>query len=233
MKKLLEYHEISARDIGVIFVFVLTGCVICFLFKKDGGDIVLWCLAGIIPVIFSWLSARSHKLKIASELLAAQYFTNFLEPVCQHIKDHAGITLADGSTYPECKVTVVIPDKIGNDINRQLADLKQRLAGSASQKIKSEVIECAGRPRNMMIDVSAKGGILDFPTTLSGINTAIAEIYPDVFSEGSEKYDRLRDRALSFFTAKIDGMMKRSPYYEDCIRVVTEKELLAGYAEHV
>lgn len=233
MKKLLEYHEITKRDLGIIAVFLLTGCVICFLFKKDGGDILLWCLAGIIPVIFSWLSARTHKLKIAAELLAAQYFTNFLEPVCQHIKDHAGITLSDGSAYPECKITVVIPNKIGSDINRQLADLKQRLSGSAPEKIKSEVIECAGRPRNMMIDISTPGGILDFPTTLSGINTAISEIYPDVFSEGSEKYDRLRDRALQFFTAKIHGMMKRAPYYEDYIRIVTEKDLLAEYAEHV
>lgn len=231
MRKFLEYHEVTRKDVAAILVVLTLGFAVCTIFRKDYGDVILWCLAGIIPIVFSWMSAKTHKLKISAELLAAQYFANFLQPVCRHLKDRPGIALADGTDWPRCTVTVVIPDRISDDINAQLTELKDRLREISAGEIKTEMVECAGRPRSMMVDVATQRGILDFPTILSGINIAIAEIYPGIFSEYGEKYDKIRDTALRIFIAKIKSTLRRYPAYESLVSITHEKDLVTEYAK--
>ena len=54
-----------------------------------------------------------------SATLASVYYENLIIPICRYIIDNNGFT-KDGTHYKKCRINVIVPDKINQDVNLQL-----------------------------------------------------------------------------------------------------------------
>jgi len=130
-----------------------------------------------------------------SATLAAVYFENLVNPICKYVVENGGFSV-DDKLYTKCKINVIIPERINNDVNFQFEKLKSEMS------TKNVSFRYAGRPRNISIDTQASDDTLefiDFPTIITGINYAISNLLPNDFTKLSPDYDAILDRELGRF----------------------------------
>lgn len=149
-----------------------------------------------------------------SATLAAVYFENLISPICKYVVENGGFTV-DDKLYSKCKINILIPERINNDVNFQFEKLK------AGMTTKNVSFRYAGRPRNISIDTQASGDTLefiDFPTIIAGINYAISNLLPNDFSKLSPDYDAILDRELNRFITTIKLLLIKNGY-DDMVNI--------------
>lgn len=156
-----------------------------------------------------------------SSTLAAVYYENFVKPTCLYIIQNNGISDDDGQKYEDCKIKIIIPERLTLDVNSQFQTLKK------SFQTKKISFDYLGRPRNIDIETLIKDGklfVIDFPTVLSGINYAISNLLPHDFNAMSEDYDLILNREFDRFIYTLNKLALRDGY-NNLITVINEKDL--------
>jgi len=155
-----------------------------------------------------------------SATLAAVYFENLISPICRFIIENRGFTLKE-IHYIKCRVNVIIPNKINEDVNLQFEKLKTTIA------TENVSFKYAGRPRHINIDTQIKNDTLefiDFPTIITGINHAIANLLPNEFNQLSPDYSSILERELRRFITTLKKLLIRNGF-DEMVFVVREAEL--------
>jgi hypothetical protein len=143
-----------------------------------------------------------------SATLAAVYFENLISPICRYIIENGGFSI-DEKLFKKCRINVIIPARIDNDVNFQFEKLKSEML------TKSVSFRYAGRPRNINIDTQAAGDTLefiDFPTIITGINYAISNLLPNDFTKLSSDYEAIMDRELTRFIMTLKLLLVKNGY---------------------
>lgn len=156
-----------------------------------------------------------------SSTLAAVYYENFVKPTCLYIIQNNGISDDDGKKYEDCKIKIIIPERLTLDVNSQFQTLKK------SFQTKKISFDYLGRPRNIDIETLIKDGklfVIDFPTVLSGINYAISNLLPHDFNAMSEDYELILNREFDRFIYTLNKLALRDGY-NNLITVINEKDL--------
>ena len=120
--------------------------------------------------------------------------------------------------YKKCKLNIIVPDKINDDVNLQFERLK------SSIETKNVSFKYAGRPRNISIDTQIKDETLvfiDFPTIIAGINYAISNLLPNDFNKLSPDYDSILERELRRFITTLKKLLIKHGFDE---MVVVKRE---------
>lgn len=155
-----------------------------------------------------------------SATLASVYFENLIVPICRYIIENAGFTVKE-INYKKCKVNVIIPDKINDDVNLQFEKLKSSIT---TENIS---FKYAGRPRHISIDTQIKNDTLefiDFPTIITGINHAIANLLPNDFNKLNPDYNSILERELRRFITTLKKLLIRHGF-DEMVVVKREAEL--------
>ena len=228
MAKIFEHLDLTVGGfIAFIANVAVLTCAILYL-DKSYRDVFMLYYNIALPIVAGWLMYRHMKLKNSMDLLAAQYYENFLKPLCEHVDIHGGITLSDGTRYENCRITAVIPnDYVTKDMNPEVAKLEEKLRLMDGVKIISDKIRCSGRDRAVMLAISENGvQIIDLPTVLSGAVVAIEMFYPNIYHDQVGAYIHRRRIALGFFRQRLQNILRREESrYGIMLRAVTEKEL--------
>lgn len=144
-----------------------------------------------------------------SNTLAFGYFENFIKAICSKIVRDGNLEI-DGIKYSNCNFEIIIPNKIDDDINLQFDRIKNKIG------VKETVINCSGRDRKFQVNIeklnSGEIKILDFPTTLTGINYAIKELLPDEFKRNGDEYKNILNRELDKFVHTLENLIKRNSF---------------------
>lgn len=152
-----------------------------------------------------------------SATLASVYYENLVIPICRYIIDHSGFTKED-THYKKCKLNIIVPDKINQDVNLQFERLK---AMFTTENIS---FKYSGRPRQISIDTQIKNETLefiDFPTIITGINHAISNLLPNDFNKQSPDYNSILDRELRRFITTLKMLLIKGGFDE---MVVVKRE---------
>lgn len=153
-----------------------------------------------------------------SNTLAFGYFENFVKAICSKIITEGKLEI-EGSSYQTCTFDIMIPGKIDDDINLQFDMMKKKIG------VKEAVIKCSGRDRKFHVNIEKLGSgeikILDFPTTLTGINYAIKELLPEDYKKNGSEYKNILNRELDKFVHTLDSLIKRSSL-EDFVKIIRE-----------
>ncbi len=155
-----------------------------------------------------------------SATLASVYFENFIVPICRFIIEGKGFPCKD-SHYSKCKINIIVPDRIDNDVNLQFEKLKLKFTTEI------ETFKYAGRPRNISVETQIKDGTLefiDFPTIITGINHAIANLLPHDFNKQSPDYSLILDRELRRFITTLKKLLIRHGF-DEMVFVKRESEI--------
>lgn len=151
-----------------------------------------------------------------SNTLAFGYFENFVKPICSKIVSEGCLEI-DGTKYSSCTFEIMIPSKIDDDINLQFDSIKNKVG------VKETVIKCSGRDRKYHVNIekfnSGEIRILDFPSTLTGINYAIKELLPAEFNKYGDEYKSILYRELDKFLQTLENLIKRNSF-DDFVKIV-------------
>lgn len=153
-----------------------------------------------------------------SNTLAFGYFENFIKAICSKIVRDGNIEI-DGKKYPDCSFEIIIPNKIDDDINLQFDNIKNKIG------VKETVISCSGRDRKFQVNVeklnSGEIKILDFPTTLTGINYAIRELLSEEYKINGVEYQNILNRELDKFVHTLENLIRRNSF-ESFVKIIRE-----------
>ncbi len=143
-----------------------------------------------------------------SVTLASVYFENLISPVCRFIIENSGFNIED-SKYTKVKFNVIIPRTIDGDVNLQFEKLKREFM--------TEVVtfKYAGRPRSIQMESQIKDGTLefiDFPTIVTGINHAIANLLPHDFDSQTTNYSLILERELRRFVSTLTKLIVKNGF---------------------
>jgi hypothetical protein len=155
-----------------------------------------------------------------SATLASVYFENLIVPICRFIIENNGFTSKE-IHYKKCKINVIIPDRINEDVNLQFEKLKSSIS------TENVSFKYAGRPRHISIDTQIKNDILefiDFPTIITGINHAISNLLPNDFNKLSPDYNLILERELRRFITTLKKLLIRNGF-DEMVNVKRETEL--------
>jgi len=151
-----------------------------------------------------------------SNTLAFGYFENFIKAICSKIVRDGNLEI-DGVKYSNCNFEIIIPSKIDDDINLQFDGIKNKIG------VKETVINCSGRDRKFQVNIeklnSGQIKILDFPTTLTGINYAIKELLPEEFKKNGDEYKNILNRELDKFVHTLENLIQRNSF-ETFVKVI-------------
>ena len=145
-----------------------------------------------------------------STTLASVYFANLITPICRFIIENGGFKI-DETLYKKCKVNVMIPDKIGSDVNIQFEQLKLKI------QTQNVSFNYSGRPRNINIDSQISNGVLEFiefPTIIAGIDHSISNILPFDFNKNNSEYTSILERELRRFISTLEKLITRNGFDE-------------------
>lgn len=143
-----------------------------------------------------------------SSTLASGYFENLLLPTCKFLIENDGFEV-DGVKYKDCKIQIIIPNRLNPDVNLQFEQLKR---GFNSKNVS---FHYAGRPRFISMETEIKDDklvFIDFPTTLSGINYAISNLLPNDFNSMSSDYEAIISREIERFIYTIKQLALRNSF---------------------
>lgn len=153
-----------------------------------------------------------------SNTLAFGYFENFIKAICSKIIRDGNLEI-DGVKYSNCNFEIIIPSKIDDDINLQFDGIKNKIG------VKETVINCSGRDRKFQVNIeklnSGQIKILDFPTTLTGINYAIKELLPDEYKKNGDEYKNILNREIDKFVHTLENLIIRNSF-ENFVKVIRE-----------
>lgn len=155
-----------------------------------------------------------------SATLASVYYENLIIPICRYIIDNNGFK-KDGTHYKKCRVNVIVPDKINQDVNLQFERLKSLFS---TENIS---FKYSGRPRQISIETQIKNDTLefiDFPTIITGINHAISNLLPNDFNKQSPDYNSILDRELRRFITTLKLLLIKGGF-DEMVTVKRENEL--------
>lgn len=155
-----------------------------------------------------------------SATLASVYFENLIVPICRFIIENNGFT-SNEIHYKKCKINVIIPDRINEDVNLQFEKLKSSIS------TENVSFKYAGRPRHISIDTQIKNDTLefiDFPTIITGINHAISNLLPNDFNKLSPDYNSILERELRRFITTLKKLLIRNGF-DEMVNVKRETEL--------
>lgn len=155
-----------------------------------------------------------------SATLASVYFENLIVPICRFIIENNGFTSKE-IHYKKCKINVIIPDRINEDVNLQFEKLKSSIS------TENVSFKYAGRPRHISIDTQIKNDTLefiDFPTIITGINHAISNLLPNDFNKLSPDYNAILERELRRFITTLKKLLIRNGF-DEMVNVKRETEL--------
>lgn len=151
-----------------------------------------------------------------SNTLAYGYFENFIKAICSKIVSDGNLEI-DGVKYSNCAFEIMIPSKIDDDINLQFDAIKNKVG------VRETVIKCSGRDRKFQVNIerlnSGEIKILDFPSTLTGINYAIKELLPDEYKKNGEEYKNILNRELDKFVHTLENLIERNSF-DDFVKIV-------------
>lgn len=155
-----------------------------------------------------------------SATLASVYFENLIVPICRFIIENNGFTSKE-VYYKKCKINVIIPDRINEDVNLQFEKLKSSIS------TENVSFKYAGRPRHISIDTQIKNDTLefiDFPTIITGINHAISNLLPNDFNRLSPDYNLILERELRRFITTLKKLLIRNGF-DEMVFVKRETEI--------
>jgi hypothetical protein len=155
-----------------------------------------------------------------SATLASVYFENLIVPICRFIIENNGFTSKEVH-YKKCKINVIIPDRINEDVNLQFEKLKSSIS------TENVSFKYAGRPRHISIDTQIKNDTLefiDFPTIITGINHAISNLLPNDFNKLSPDYNSILERELRRFITTLKKLLIRNGF-DEMVFVKRETEI--------
>lgn len=155
-----------------------------------------------------------------SATLASVYFENLIVPICRFIIENNGFTSKE-THYKKCKINVIIPDRINEDVNLQFEKLKSSIS---TENVSFKYV---GRPRHISIDTQIKNDTLefiDFPTIITGINHAISNLLPNDFNKLSPDYNSILERELRRFITTLKKLLIRNGF-DEMVIVKRESEI--------
>jgi len=169
------------------------------------------------------LFLNSHDSEInffPSATLASVYYENFIKPICGYIIENKGF-LSNRIHYNKCKVKIIIPEQINENVNLQFEKIKTKFNTA------NETFKYAGRPRSINVDTQIKNDTLefiDFPTIIAGINHAISNLLPKEFQTGSADYQAVLDRELRRFITTLKMFLIHGGF-DEYVYVIRDSEL--------
>ena len=150
-----------------------------------------------------------------SATLAFGYFENFVKPLCDDYFADSSFSV-DDKQYSNSKFRILIPNKLSEDINQQYQKIKNGVG------VTEKIVKSKSRSRTYSIDTkSFETGnleILDFPTTLTGINYAIRELLPEEYKTNGDEYKMILNRELDRFITTLNKFIDRYDY-NDFIKI--------------
>ncbi|MBK6418822.1 MAG: nucleotide-binding protein [Ignavibacteria bacterium] len=155
-----------------------------------------------------------------SATLASVYFENLIVPICRYVIENGGFTSGE-IHYKKCRLNVIIPDRINEDVNLQFERLKTSIS------TENVSFKYAGRPRLISIDTQVKSETLefiDFPTIIIGINYAISNLLPNDFNRLSLDYNSILERELRRFITTLKKLLIRNGF-DEMVAIKRETEL--------
>jgi hypothetical protein len=148
------------------------------------------------------------------------YYENLVIPICRYIIDNGGFT-KDSKLYQKCKINIIVPDRINQDVNLQFEKLK------ATFTTENVSFKYSGRPRQISIDTQIKNEtieFIEFPTIITGINHAISNLLPNDFNRQSPDYNTILDRELRRFITTLKLLLIKGGF-DEMVTVKRENEL--------
>lgn len=146
-----------------------------------------------------------------SNTLAYGYFENFVKAICIKIVQDGKLKI-NQVEYEKCRFHIIIPRKIDEDINLQFEKIKRETGVEQVQ------IECLGRTRPFQVNKklleTGELLIIDFPSTLTGINYAIRELLPEEFKKFGEEYEGILNRELEKFVYTLTALIEKNSFGE-------------------
>lgn len=153
-----------------------------------------------------------------SNTLATGYFENFVNQICKHYLDKGSIQIEE-KTFTDISFKILIPNHISENITTQFQQIKRKL------DVKQFDIDCFGRMRPFNVNAKLLGEnkieIIDFPTTISGINFAIKELLPEEYKANNQEYQHILKRELNRFSFTLQSLINRN-HLSDLIEIVRE-----------
>ncbi|MBL7969575.1 MAG: nucleotide-binding protein [Prolixibacteraceae bacterium] len=193
------------------------GLSLAYFDKKENGSFEF----AVNQIKDLFLSSDDDEINFfPSATLASVYFENLITPICRFLIENGGFTSKEVH-YRKCKVNVIIPDRINEDVNLQFERLKSSIV------TENVSFKYAGRPRLISIDTKIKNDTLvfiDFPTIITGINHSIANLLPNDFNKLSPDYNSILERELRRFITTLKKLLIRHGF-DEMVTVKREAEL--------
>jgi len=158
---------------------------------------------------------------LPSTALAIGYFDGFVKLVANLIT-YDQSTNIEGEDYMPVKFNIVIPDNLKGDISSKRARLHKTL------NLRTFNFERTVERRSIGVDALIESGnslhIYDLPTTLSGIDRAIAIIYNDRTVNVTTQQRVVEFRELTNFKRVLEGQIEDSDY-SDFVNVIWQNDI--------
>lgn len=164
-----------------------------------------------------FLQTTSSKFNFfPSNTLAYGYFENFVKSICSEYSKE-GKFVVDGNEFKDCRFNIIIPNELDEDINLQFERLKRE------KGVKTAQLDYLGRPRPFFVDAKSYDNgtleILDYPTTLTGINYAIRELLPEEYKSYGDEYKSILSRELDRFSETLENLIIRNGF-KDFVEII-------------
>ena len=141
-----------------------------------------------------------------SSTLAYAYYENFIKYVCEHLITNKGFEFKS-QLYRDCRFKIMIPKTLPNDLNMAFQKIQNKIG------VEKISFGSTGRVRNVHVDVKIEDGrlvLLDFPTTLTGIDHAISNLLPNDYKNQTDDYKLILDRELNKFISTLNKTLEKN-----------------------
>lgn len=156
-----------------------------------------------------FLNADSTDLNFfPSSTLAFAYYENFVKHVCEHYVKNNGF-IYNEQKYTNCKLRIIVPYKLSSDLNLAFTKIQNEIG------VDKLSFSANGRSRNVYVDakvIEDELVLLDFPTTLTGIDYAISNHLPKDYKDQSEDYNLIIERELNKFIDTLSKILKKNDF---------------------
>lgn len=156
-----------------------------------------------------FLNASNSELNFfPSSTLAYAYYENFVKYVCEHYVKNNGFIYGD-KTYSDCKFKIIVPFKLPDDLNLAFKKIQNEIG------VEKISFNANGRPRNVFVDVKVVDGkliLLDFPTTLTGIDYAISNHLPKDYKNQTDDYNLIIEREINKFIDTLNKILIKNDF---------------------
>lgn len=149
-----------------------------------------------------------------SSTLAYAYYENFIKYVCEHFVINKGFKFKN-RLYENCKFKIMIPETLPYDLNMAFQKIQNKIG------VEKISFGSTGRVRNVHVDVKIENEqliLLDFPTTLTGIDHAISNLLPNDFKNQTDDYKLILVRELNKFITTLEKTLIKNEY-EDFVTI--------------